>query len=82
MLAVEHDRVRLRGLVPLLRPEALTAQVPGCPSTCRPRVEALLADVPVRRVPITLGSDVADPGNDQHGTDVWKYMTQNTFRSS
>jgi hypothetical protein len=35
--------------------------------------------LPLRRVPIAFGVD-AEPGNDQHGTEVSKYMTQNTFR--
>ena len=31
----------------------------------------------VRRVPVPFG-----PENNQHGTVLWKYMTQNTFRLS
>ena len=37
---------------------------------------------PLRREPITFGIDAAGPRNYQHGTELWKYMTQYTLRLS
>jgi hypothetical protein len=34
---------------------------------------------PAHRVPIAFG---IEQSNNQHGTVLWKYMTQNTFRLS
>jgi hypothetical protein len=65
-------------VLPWLRPGTFDGAV------CEP-LESLndaLAALPLKRVPIAFGIDAAEPENYQHGTELWKYMTQNTLRLS
>ena len=36
----------------------------------------------LQRVPVPFGIDATAPDDNQHGTELWKYMTQYTFRPS
>jgi hypothetical protein len=63
-------------LVPGVRAEMLT----GWDATSRDEIDPKY-DGRLRRVPIPVAHD-SGGSNNQQGTELWKYMTQNTFRLS
>jgi hypothetical protein len=65
----KHDMSRLC-LVPLAREEMVLDDLA--------RRDACTDVAALRRVPVRSGA----PADNQHGTELWKYMTQNTFRRS